>query len=197
MLRAHDLDDLLGGVGVVGVREHMLRGVEAVGVFVAAQDVDGVAADAHAGTEDEALIDGVANGGVGGACALGAHVALGGEAGQQVGLGGLLGQDHAPGNGFLDGLQVFCAGMQKEMHVRVDEAGEQRGVAQVDDFGALRMVDRRAHGANALALDEDFAGLEQGAGIDLEQARGVEDDGGGGGLLRRGDDGCKKAERAD
>jgi hypothetical protein len=32
--------------------------------------------------------------------------------------------------------------MQKQMHVRVDEAGQQRGVAEVDDLGALRMVDR-------------------------------------------------------
>jgi hypothetical protein len=67
--------------------------------------------------------------------------------------------------------------MQEEMHVGVDQAGEQRDVAEVDDFGALRMVDRCADGANAVAFDQDFAGLEEGAGVDLEQARGVEDDG--------------------
>ena len=50
-------------------------------------------------------------------------------------------------------------------------------------FGALGMVDRCAHGADALALDQNFAGLEQGSGIHLEQARGVEDDGRGGWLL--------------
>jgi len=65
VLLAHDLDDLLGGVGVIGVGEHVLGGVEADGVFMAAHDVDGVAADAHAGAEDEALVDGVADGGVG------------------------------------------------------------------------------------------------------------------------------------
>ena len=74
--------------------------------------------------------------------------------------------------------------MQEEMHVRVDEAGEQRGVAEVDDLGAGRMVDRGADGADAVTFDEDFAGPEQRAGIDLEQARGVEDDGRGGNLRR-------------
>ena len=189
VLLAHDFDDLLGGVGVVGVGEHVLRGVEVDGVFVAAQDVDGVAADAQAGAGDEALIDGVANGGVGRACAFGAHVALGGEAGHQVGFGGLLGEDGAPGNGLLDGLQVFRAGMQEEMDVGVDEAGEQRGVAEVDDLRALRMVDRSADGADALALDQNFAGLKDCAGVDLKQARGVEHDGRGGRLLRDGNSG--------
>ena len=177
MLRADHLDDLLGGVGVVGVGEHVLRGIEVVGVLVAAQNVDGVAADAQARARNEPLVDGVADGGVGRAGALGAHVALGGEAGHQVGLGGLLGENRAPGNGLLDGLQVLSAGMQEQMHVRVDQAGQQRGVAEVDDPCALRMVDRCADSADALALDQNLAGLEQVSGIDLEQARGVEHDG--------------------
>ena len=37
MLLAHDLDELLGGVGVVGVGEHVLGGVVVDGVFVAAE----------------------------------------------------------------------------------------------------------------------------------------------------------------
>ncbi len=71
------------------------------------------------------------------------------------------------------------------MDVGVDEAGEQGGVAQVDDFGALGMVDRGADGADVVAFDQDFAGLEEGAGIDLEKARGVENDGRGGGLCAK------------
>ncbi len=177
MLLAHDFDELLGGVGVVGVREHVLRGIVAVGVFVAAEDVDGVAADAQARPGNQALVDGVAHGGVGGACALGAHVALGGEAGHHVGFGGLLGEDGAPRHGLLNGLQIFSAGMQEEMNVRVDEAGHQRRVAEIDDLGALWMVDGAADCADAVAFDEYFAGLQQVAGVDLEQARGVEHDG--------------------
>jgi hypothetical protein len=76
--------------------------------------------------------------------------------------------------------------MQKEMHVRVNEAGEQGGVAQVDDAGSLRMLDRRADGEDALALDENLTGLEEGSSIDLKQTRGVEHDGRGGGLLGGG-----------
>jgi hypothetical protein len=69
------------------------------------------------------------------------------------------------------------------MHVSVDEAGEQRNVAEVDDARALRVLDGCADGKDALALDENLAGLEQGSGIDLKQAGGVEHDGRGGRLL--------------
>jgi hypothetical protein len=82
-------------------------------------------------------------------------------------------------------LQVFRAGMQEEMDVRVDEAGKQGAVAEVDDFRALRMKDRRADGADAVALDQNFARLKQGSGFHLEQARGVQDDGSRGGVGRR------------
>jgi hypothetical protein len=186
VLLAHDFDDLVGGVGVVGVGEDVLGGVEVVGVFVAAEDVNGIAADAQAGTGDEALIDCVANGGVSGACALSAHVSLGGESGEEVGFGGFSGDEGAPGDGFLDGLQVFRAGMEEEMDVGVDEAREQGNVAEVDDFGVLGMVDGCGDGADAVAFDEDFAGLEDCAGVDLEEAGGVEDDGLG--LLGVGDE---------
>ena len=63
-------------------------------------------------------------------------------------------------------------------------------------LGALGMVDRSADGADALALDENFAGLEQGSGVDLKQAGGVEDDGRGGGLLGEGDARCKSQSHA-
>ena len=48
VLLAHHCNDLVGGVGVVGVRQHVLRGIEVVGVLVPAQNVDGVGADAQA-----------------------------------------------------------------------------------------------------------------------------------------------------
>jgi hypothetical protein len=47
------------------------------------------------------------------------------------------------------------------------------------------MIDGLAHGFDALALDQNFAGLEQGSSINLEQPRGVEDDGRRG-RIRRG-----------
>jgi hypothetical protein len=76
--------------------------------------------------------------------------------------------------------------MQEEMDVGIDQAGKQGAVAEVDDSGALGMIDRGADGANAIAFDKNFAGPEQGSGINLEQARGVEDDGRGGRLCVNG-----------
>jgi hypothetical protein len=79
--------------------------------------------------------------------------------------------------------------MQKKMHMSIDKSGKQGGVAQVDEFGALRVFYRGADGTNALAFDKHLAGLEQGSGIHLKKARGVEHDGLAGRLLRRGSEG--------
>jgi hypothetical protein len=57
-------------------------------------------------------------------------------------------------------------------------------VAEVEHLCALGMRHRLANGTNAVALDENLAGLEQGSGVDLEQAGGVEDDGGKNGACR-------------
>ncbi len=107
-----------------------------IGVFVAAEDVDGVAADAQPRPGNQTGIDRIANGGVGRARAFGAHVALGGEAGHQVVLGGQRRQDRALRHRFLHRLQIFRAGMQEQMDVRVDQPGHERDVAQVDDLRA-------------------------------------------------------------
>ena len=89
------------------------------------------------------------------------------------------------------------------MDVRVNHAGQQRGVAQVEHARAGRMRDGGSHGADAIAFNQDFAGLKDFAGVDFEQARGVEDNcpwwGLRSGLLRRllcgGGDGGEGAKR--
>ena len=53
----------------------------------------------------------------------------------QIVLGGAHREDGALRHGFFDGLQILSAGMQKQVHVRVDETGHQRRVAEVDDLG--------------------------------------------------------------
>jgi hypothetical protein len=58
-------DEFRGVVGVGGVSEDVLLGVVADGVFVAAEDADGIAADAQARAGNQTLIDCVADGGVG------------------------------------------------------------------------------------------------------------------------------------
>jgi hypothetical protein len=79
--------------------------------------------------------------------------------------------------------------MQEEMDVHVDQARKQRGIAEVDDLCTLRMIDRSADGADAVAFDQDFAGLKECARVDLEQSRGVENDGRGSRCLRGGEAG--------
>ena len=60
------------------------------------------------------------------------------------------------------------------MNVGIDQSWEQCSVAQVDDSGARRMIHGCACHANAVALDKDFAGLKESAGVNLEKAGGVE-----------------------
>ena len=91
----------------------MLLGVVADGVFVTAENIDGVAADAQARAGDLAAIDGVAHGSVCGAGAFGAHVALGGEPGEEIVPSGDGGRDGALRNGFCDCLQISAPGWRK------------------------------------------------------------------------------------
>ena len=152
----------------------MQRGVVVVGVFVAAKDADGIATDSQARAGNRAAVDGVAHCAIGGACSLCSHIALGGKAGHQVIARSERGFDSALRNGFADGLRGFVAGMQEEMDVGVDEAGHQGGVTEVDDFCVRGMRNAGAGGANAFALDEDFAGRDEAAVLDVEQVGGVE-----------------------
>ena len=133
--------EFVGIVGIVRVGQNVLLRVVADGVFVAAEDVDGVAADAQPRAGNAAFVNGIANGGIGRARAFGAHVALRGEAGHQVVARGQRSRDGALRHRFLHGLQIFRAGMQKQMDVGIDQPGKQRAIAQVDDFRAGRMLD--------------------------------------------------------
>ena len=71
-------------------------------------------------------------------------------------------------NGFLNGLQIFRAGMEKEMDVRVNQAGHERDVAEVNYFRAARMRDGCANFGDARSLDKNFAGRDNFAGLDIE-----------------------------
>ena len=108
--------------------------------------------------------------------ALGSHVALGGEARHQIVPGRQGRQDGPLRLGFLDGLQILGAGMQEKMHMRVDQARHQGGVAKIDHFGARGMLHAAADGGDALAFDQDFAGADDLAGFHVQQPRGVKDD---------------------
>lgn len=68
--------------------------------------------------------------------------------------------------------------MEEEVNMCVDEAGHERVGAEVDDAGICGMGHCAADGGDAVALDEDFSGRDEGAALRVEQVRGVEDDGG-------------------
>jgi hypothetical protein len=174
MLLPDHRDELGRRIGVVGIRQHPLCGIEPVGVFMAAEYVDRIAAGAQTRSRDQPCIDRVAHGGVGGARALGSHVALGREAGHEIVPRGEHGQDRAFRHGLLDRLQILGARMQEQMHMRVDESRHQGHVAEVDDFGARGVRHARADRADALAGDENFTGLYEATARDIEQASGTQ-----------------------
>jgi hypothetical protein len=143
---------------------------------MAAENVDGIATDAQARARNLAVIDGLADRGIGRACAFGSHVALSRESGQKVVAGGEGSHDGALRDGFLHGLQVFRSGVEEEVDVRVDKAGKKRGVAEFNNFGAGGARDFRADFDYRFARDQNFAGGGDFAGFDVEQSRRVEDD---------------------
>ncbi len=65
---------------------------------------------------------------------------------------GQSGHDDALGHGLLHGLQVFRSRMKEEMDVGVDQAGHQRGVAEIDGLRAGGMGDGGAGGDDLLAF---------------------------------------------
>jgi hypothetical protein len=54
------------------------------------------------------------------------------------------------------------------------QAGHERAVAQINYFRAVGMRNGRAGFRDTITLDEHFAGRDDAAGFDIEQARGVE-----------------------
>ncbi len=79
------------------------------------------------------------------------------------------------------------------MNVSVDEAGKQRSVAEVDDFGVGRARNFGADFLDEVAVDENFARRGDAAGFNVEEAGGVEHDG----MRRWRSGGGLRAERAE
>jgi hypothetical protein len=173
----------------------VLLRVVADGVLVAAENVDGVAADAQPRAGNAAFINRIADGGVRRARAFGAHVALGGEAGHQVVAGRESCRDGALRHRFLHGLKIFRAGMKKKMDVGIDQTGKKCAIAQIDDFGASRTLDCSPDFDDAFALHQDLPWLEHAPGLDIEQARRVQHDWMGRGVLRLGSGALTKRQR--
>jgi hypothetical protein len=63
------------------------------------------------------------------------------------------------------------------MNVGVDQSGHEGAVAEIDDFCAGRALNRNSYRDNAIALHQNFAGLEQTSVLDIQQTGGVKNDG--------------------
>ena len=100
----------------------MLRGIEVIRVFVSTENVDRIAADAQPRARDQTGIDRISHSCVGRSGAFRSHVAFGSESSHQVSLGRQRRQDGALRNRLLDRLQIFRAGVQEQVNMRVDQA---------------------------------------------------------------------------
>ena len=80
------------------------------------------------------------------------------------------------GTDSVHGLQIFRAGMKEEMHVRVNQAGEKSGVAEIDHFRSGGVSDFCADFFYGVAFDRGFRRGDDAAGFYVEQACSVEDD---------------------
>ena len=80
------------------------------------------------------------------------------------------------------------AGLTGEVDVRIDEARQQRRVAEVDDLRVRRNGDAGAGGDDAIAVDDDHAirqhvvgcGIEDMCGLQRDRFRGLRESDGGG-----------------
>ena len=115
-------------------------GLEALGAVGAAGD-DRLGRDEQARAGDDALVDRLLEPDVGEARALGAEVALGGEAGLERSLGLDDGAGGAQRERLVQHLivpQRLVVGVEEEVRMALDHAGHQGGAGQVDRFARRR-----------------------------------------------------------
>ena len=133
----------------------------------------------HARAGNQALVDGVANIYVAIHGAFGFDVAQGGEAGFEGAFCAERGEDSAVLPGLLEeDVVVFgdVSCVDHDVGVAIDEAGEDGGLAEVDDVGAsgdLDLVGGRDSG-DFFALDDDDLIAEHLAGADVEEMTGAD-----------------------
>jgi hypothetical protein len=131
----------------------------------AAGDGDVSSSDEHAGADDVAAIDGIAEGNIA-ERAVGAHVAHGGEAGFERHAGVGHGFEGDPGGGFgelNDGIGAVVA--IGEVSVAVDEAGQHGHLGEVDNLGVGGNCEIASYRLDFIVADEDDLMVENGGGV--------------------------------
>ena len=185
-LVADDAGQAVDAVGLFGaLRDAPFEGESFGRVTAGGDDGAGGGEDSRAG--DDALVDGLLEFDVGVGGALGAEIADGGEARHESGAQVIDGAGGAQGESLVRDLIVpgsFVVGVEQDVGVAFDEAGEQGGAGEVDDLG-VGGVDGGggSGGLDAVAADADGPGVV--GGLAIEDAGGFED----GGVLGEGGEG--------
>ncbi|MFZ0644542.1 MAG: hypothetical protein WAM25_15395, partial [Candidatus Acidiferrales bacterium] len=81
--------------------------------------------------------------------------------------------DRALRNRFFNCLEIFGARVQEQMHMRINEAGEQSGVAKIDDLSAGRARNLGPDFFDYITLDENLTRCSDVSRSNVEQTRSV------------------------
>src|SRR5207302_1584106 len=138
----------------------------------------------HPRTGDDLLLERLLESDIGVAGAFGAEIADQREAGIQDRAEVVVRPADAQGERFFQNLIVpgrFVVGMQKDVRVRIDQAGEERRVWQIDRAGIGRRLDliRRPDRFDLLAANEHDPAVMRFERDAVEYAGGTEDYRGG------------------
>ena len=189
MREAHGVARLVRTIDDAFFRTSLLAkdaGAKAGFVAVTTGGADGVHADQHARSRNDAFVDGVAQADV--EIVLGADVTHGGEAGHERDARVDGGIDGLFRDGELQALEhrfgVVLAVLHGEVRVGVDESGKQCGVAEIDDLCVSGDCGAGADGGDFAAGDDDQTGGREGVALAVKHARSLEYIRLGAGLLR-------------
>ena len=132
--------------------------------------------DEHARAGNVAMIDGVAESDID--VVRRAYIAYGSETGQQGDARINTGAESALGNSFLEVFEcgaIIIVGIgEAQMGMGVDEAGQQSGVAQIDDLSTGGDRSAGANGNDAAGGNHNQAGSDQGIIFAIEEGGGLQ-----------------------
>ncbi len=168
------VDDAFAGTSFVA---EDARAVAALMIAVSAGSAESVDSNQHAWARDIAAGDGVAQTNI--EIIGGTDIADSGDAGHEGNAGVDAGIESLLGDWFLQGIQavlfVIVGKHIGEMGVRVDEAGEERGVAEIDDFGAGRNCGGATDGDYFAGGNDHDAWRNESVGLTIVETSGFQD----------------------
>src|SRR5579883_1248090 len=135
----------------------MLRRIEVVRIFVPAENIDRIPADAQSRSGYLARVNCIADGRIRRAGALGPHVPLGRKARHQIGFGSKGCRNCAFGYRLLHSLQIFRARMEEEVYVGIDQSWHDSDVAEINSLRVRWMRNTGPGFSDALTAHQYFS----------------------------------------